>query len=608
VELDAGVEVMTPVLGRGLYMAWIGDRPRSATGREEGAAVAMRPARRRPRSSRPARLLSVVFASALLMQACTSAATPEDEGGETGGGTGDVKNPGVLIHAQGGEPETLDPARAEPGGRGGQAIIQVYEALVARPVEGPDFVPSLATEVPTQENGLVSEDGLTYTFPIREGVVFHDGTDLTADDVKYSWDRVIEMDLAEGGATLLTDIVRDTEVVDDFTFEVTLKEPAGWFLAGVVYTPTAVVVSQDAVESNGGVTAGEPNEFMDTSMVGTGPFRFLSWDRGSSLSFEAFDGYWGDTPPFDARWEVVPDNSVGLLGMEAGDYDIIEPTPQFASQLEGNEDICIEEAGFLLEPLHLSFNLNIPEDKLPPEDTIPADFFHDVRVRQAFNYAFDYEAYVAAGLEGNGAPGTYLPPDMFGSDPDAPKYSQDLAEAERLFRESGWWDQGFTVSVLVESNNPTFEAVGLILKDSLERLNDTFRVNILIVPEARFDEAHGSVPFEYAMWIKNADLFADPHQMMMTYFHPDGEWGETLGFANGYEDPQRIADLIERAGTSTDVAEREAIYSELLTLLHDDPMWLWAADEKNLQIHQCWVDFAYNPLWITPLWGHMGKG
>jgi peptide/nickel transport system substrate-binding protein len=599
---------MTPVLGRGLYMAWIGDRPRSATGREEGAAVAMRPARRRPRSSRPARLLSVVFASALLMQACTSAATPEDEGGETGGGTGDVKNPGVLIHAQGGEPETLDPARAEPGGRGGQAIIQVYEALVARPVEGPDFVPSLATEVPTQENGLVSEDGLTYTFPIREGVVFHDGTDLTADDVKYSWDRVIEMDLAEGGATLLTDIVRDTEVVDDFTFEVTLKEPAGWFLAGVVYTPTAVVVSQDAVESNGGVTAGEPNEFMDTSMVGTGPFRFLSWDRGSSLSFEAFDGYWGDTPPFDARWEVVPDNSVGLLGMEAGDYDIIEPTPQFASQLEGNEDICIEEAGFLLEPLHLSFNLNIPEDKLPPEDTIPADFFHDVRVRQAFNYAFDYEAYVAAGLEGNGAPGTYLPPDMFGSDPDAPKYSQDLAEAERLFRESGWWDQGFTVSVLVESNNPTFEAVGLILKDSLERLNDTFRVNILIVPEARFDEAHGSVPFEYAMWIKNADLFADPHQMMMTYFHPDGEWGETLGFANGYEDPQRIADLIERAGTSTDVAEREAIYSELLTLLHDDPMWLWAADEKNLQIHQCWVDFAYNPLWITPLWGHMGKG
>ena len=557
-------------------------------------------------------LARIVCLILILATACTGAATPEEEGGGDGGDgagtTSEVKNPGVLIHAQGGEPDSLDPARAEPGGRGGQAIIQVYDTLVARPVEGTEFVPSLATEVPTQENGLVSEDGLTYTFPIREGVTFHDGTELTADDVKYSWDRVVEMDLAEGGASLFTDIVKDTKVVDDFTFEVTLKEPAGWFLAGVVYTPTAAIVSQDAVEANGGVVPGEPNQYMDTHMVGTGPFEFVEWDRGSSLSFDAFPDYWREPVAFDARWEVVPDNSVGLLGMEAGDYDIIEPTPQFVSQLEGNENICIEEAGFLLEPLHLSFNLNIPEDRMPPEDTIPGDFFQDVRVRQAFNYAFDYDAYIAAGLEGNGAPGTYLPPDMFGSDPNAPKYSQDLAEAERLFRESGWWDQGFTVSVLVESNNPTFEAVGLILKDSLERLNENFRVNILIVPEARFDEAHGTVPFEYAMWIKNADLFADPHQMMTTYFHPDGEWGSTLGFESGYADPQQIADLIDQAGTSTDVAEREAIYSELLTLLHDDPMWLWAADEKNVQIHQCWVDFNYNPLWITPLWGYMSKG
>jgi peptide/nickel transport system substrate-binding protein len=562
----------------------------------------------RPSRARRLRAGLAIVAVVLLVSACTNTSTPTGEGGgDEEGGSGEVKNPGVLVHAQGGEPDSLDPARAEPGGRGGQAIIQAYEMLVARPIEGPDFVPSLATEVPTQENGLVSEDGLTYTFPIREGVIFHDGTDLTADDVKFSWDRVITMDLPEGGASLFTDIVLETRVVDDYTFEVTLKEPAGWFMAAVVYTPTAAIVSQDAVESNGGVVDGEPNEFMDTNMVGTAPHRFVSWDRGVSLRFEAFEDYWGEPVDFDARWEVVPDNSVGLLGMEAGDYDVIEPTPQFAAEMSGNEDICIEESGFLLEPLHLSFNLNIPADRLPPEDTIPSDFFHDTRVRQAFNYAFDYEAYVAAGLEGFGEPGTYLPPDMLGSDPEAPKYSQDLERAEQLFRDTGWWDEGFTASVLVESNNPTFEAVGLILKDSLESLNPKFRLNILIVPEARFDEAHGSVPFEFAMWIKNADLFADPHQMMMTYFHPDGEWGETLGFSNGYRNPDEIAELIERAGALTDIEEREALYSELLTLLHDDPMWLWAADEKNVQIHQCWVDFQYNPLWITPLWQHMDK-
>lgn len=552
------------------------------------------------------RNLAAAIALSFLAAGCTGASTPpsEDGGGQN---SDEIKNPNLLVHAQGGEPDSLDPARAEPGGRGGQAIVQAYDMLIARPVEGADFIPSLATEVPNEENGLISEDGLTYTFPIRKEVVFHDGTDLTADDVKYSWDRVVAMDLPEGGASLITDIVQETRVVDDYTFEVTLKEPAGWFLASVVYTPTAAIVSQDAVEENGGVEPGEPNKFMDTNMVGTGPHRLVSWNRGVGLAFEVFEDYWGEPVDFDARWEVVADNSVGLLGMRSGDFDVIEPTPQFAAEMRGDEQICIEESGFLLEPLHLAFNLNIPAGGGAGKDSAPPDFFHDVRVRRAFNYAFDYEAYIAAGLEGFGEPGTYLPPDMLGSDPDAPKYAQDLEQAEQLFRESGWWDRGFRVSVLVESNNPTFEAVGLILKDSLERLNPKFRVNILIVPEARFDEAHSSVPFEYPMWIKNADLFADPHQMMMTYFHPEGEWGETLGFAAGYENPGQIADLIEQAGATADLEEREALYSELLALLHEDPMWLWAADEKNVQIHQCWVDFQYNPLWITPLWRHMDK-
>jgi peptide/nickel transport system substrate-binding protein len=271
----------------------------------------------------------------LVATACTGASTPTDGGSSGQDGASGVKNLGELVHAQGGEPDSLDPARAEPGGRGGQAIIQGYEMLVARPVDGSGFIPSLATEVPTQENGLVSDEGLTYTFPIRKGVTFHDGTDLTAEDVKYSWDRVVTMDLPEGGASLFTDIVAETRVVDDFTFEVTLKEPAGWFLAAVVYTPTAAIVSQDAVEKNGGVVAGRPNEYMDTHMIGTAPHRFISWDRGVNLRFEAFEDYWGEPVDFDARWEVVPDNSVGLLGMRAGDYDVIEPTPQFASELSG---------------------------------------------------------------------------------------------------------------------------------------------------------------------------------------------------------------------------------------------------------------------------------
>ena len=549
-------------------------------------------------------VVATVMAFSLIAASCTGdTSTPEDEGGDDGAGSSEVKNPGVFVHSLGGEPETMDPAASTDGGFGNRAIIQMYDFLVDLPPDSAAPVPMISTEVPTQENGLVSDDGLTYTFPIREGVTFHDGTDLTADDVKYSWDRVMEMDLPEGQASRLTDIIDETTVVDEFTFEVTLNQPAAYFLTTVAYSPPAAIVSQDAVEANGGVVPGEPNEFMTTNEAGSGPYILEEWERGERIHFTKNEDYWNGAPALDARWEVVDDESVIVLGMQAGDFDLVEPTPQYVEQLQSSDNVCFDESGFLLEPLHLAFNLNIDPEQLPNSDTIPPDFFFDPRVRKAFNLAFDYDAMVNAGLEGFGASGTYLPPGVLGWSEDAPKYSQDLAEAERLFRESGWWDQGFEISVLVEEANPTFLPVGLILKDNLEAMNENFRVNVLQVAETQFDEAHGQTPFPYAMWIKNADPFTDPHQFMQTYFHPDGEWGERLGFRNGMADPDALADVIDRAALSTDVDEREALYGEALQMIYDDPMWIWAADEKNVQIYQCWVqDFVYNPLWIMPRW------
>jgi peptide/nickel transport system substrate-binding protein len=573
----------------------------------KGEARPDAPRRDRATRSRRRRIGFLSVALLLLAAACQNTSTPASEGGGDGSG-GDVKNPGVFVHVLGGEPETLDPAASTDGGYGNRAIIQSYDFLIDLPPDSAEPIPMLATEVPTLENGLVSEDGRTYTFPIREGVTFHDGTDLTAEDVKYSWDRVMTMDLPEGQAAKLSDVISETRVVDDYTFEVEIKRPASWFLTTVVYSPPAAVVSQDAVEQNGGVVEGETNEFMTTNMVGSGPFELINWERGERLTFEKNEDYWGEVPPLDARWEVVPDTSVQVLGMQAGDYDLIEPTPQFVTELQDSENICFDDSGFLLEPLHLAFNLNIDPGLLPDSDTIPPDFFHDVRVRQAFNYAFDYDAMVEAGLEGFGAKATYLPPDVLGSDPDAPKYSQDLEEAERLFRETGWWERGFEVSILVEENNPTFTPVGLILKDALEAMNPNFRVNVVQVAETQFDEAHSQTPFPYAMWIKNADPFVDPALFMSTYFHPDGEWGERHKFRNGYENPDELADLMDEAAFSTDVEEREAIYHDLLALLYEDPMWIWAADESNVQIYQCWVEeFVYNPLWVMPRWALYDK-
>lgn len=512
------------------------------------------------------------------------------------------QNSGVLVHAADDEPTTLDPAQVEPGEGGETIILQVYERLLEFAPDKPELVPALATEVPSLDNKLISADGLTYTFPIRQGVKFHDGTDLTAQDVKFSWDRVLEMDLPEGNAGALKDIVAETKVVDDHTFQVTLKQPTATFLNGAVVAMVASVVSEDAVKANGGVAAGQPNTFMQTNMVGTGPYKFKVWNRGENLQLDKHDAYWGTPAHLPVRIEIGSDPDVRVLGLRAGEFDMIETDPTFIPDLEGAEGVDIYQEGLLLEPIHIGLNLNIPEGSLPPGDTIPVDFFHDPRIRQAFNYAFDYGAFLNGPLAGFGAFNPhYIPQGIFGYDPSAPVYAaQDKAKAEALFKETGYWDKGFTISIITEEAN-LFAAASLILKDSLEKLNPKFRVNVLSVAEAVFDEAHAENPMKYAMWSKNADPAADPHAYLMAYVHPDGDWGEVHGFAKGYRDPKKVADLIDRGGTELDPEKRAAIYAELTRLLFDDPMWIIAAQEGVTMAYRDWVKgFVMQPLWPRP--------
>tara|TARA_B110000008_G_scaffold14274_1_gene13438 strand:- start:5303 stop:6958 length:1656 start_codon:yes stop_codon:yes gene_type:complete len=515
---------------------------------------------------------------------------------------GQVKNPGLLVHAADDEPTTLDPAQVEPGEGGETIILQVYDRLLDIGPASAALIPSLAVEIPSLSNGGISGDGLTYTFKLRAGVTFHDGTSLTADDVKYSWDRAMEMNLPEGNAGALSDVIASTEIIDDLTFRVNLSEPSASFLNSTVVSMVASVVSQDAVEANGGVKVETPNRFMAGNMVGTGPYKFVVWNRNENLQLEVNESYWGDNAKLDVRIEIGGDPDVRVLGLRAGEFDTIETDPSFIADLEGADGVTIYTGGLLLEPLHIGFNLNIPKGSLPDGDTISEDFFHDPRIRQAFNHAFDYQAFLNGPLAGYGAFNPhYTPIGIFGHDADAPVYSKkNYAEAERLFREAGVWDEGFAVSVITEEGN-LFALMCLVLKDSIERLNPNFRINVLAVAESVFDDAHAQNPLEYAMWAKNADPAADPNFYMQAYQHPDGEWGEVHGFANGYRDAAKVGKLIDSAATELDPAKRSAIYRELQTILYDDPMWLIGAQEGVVMAHRDWLKgFAMQPLWPRP--------
>jgi peptide/nickel transport system substrate-binding protein len=508
----------------------------------------------------------------------------------------------TIVHGADEEPATLDPAEVEPGEGGESVIFHVYDRLLTVGAESSDLVPALATEIPSVENGLISEDGLTYTFPLRQGITFHDESPFTADDVKFSWDRVIALELPGSGYEILSERVAETRVVDDYTFEVTLNDVDASFLYSAVLSMTASIVSQEAVEAAGAEGDGESNGLLSDNMIGTGPYTFESWNRTENMTLRVNPSYWGTAAFDDVRLEFGLDPDVRVLGLRAGEFDTIETDPSYVADLEGADGVEIYAEGLLLEPLHIGFNMNVPEGALPEGDTIPEDFFKDVRIRQAFNHAFDYTAFVQGALAGFGEINPhYVPIGVFGYDPNAPVYGeQNLAEAERLFREAGVWDEGFTATVVVESGS-LFEIQCLILKDSIEAMNPDMRINVLGVAEAVFDEAIASETVNYAMWAKNGDPAADPIDYLMTYAHPDGEWGEIHGFRDAYVDPDQIANLIDQIAVELDRDTRAGLVGEVQSLLYADPMWIIGAQEGAVTAYRDDIEnMVLQPLWPRP--------
>jgi peptide/nickel transport system substrate-binding protein len=553
-------------------------------------------------------VVAIMFVLALIAAACDPAADT-GEAGEAGtagggeaaeGGGGDIKNPDVLTIATDDEPENLDPAAIEDNGLGRTAVMHGYDRLLDIDPEGTDLVPSVATEVPSTDNGGISEDGLTYTFNLRDDVTFHDGSDLTAQDVKYSWDRVMTMNLPEGQAQNFESIEEIT-VVDDQTLEIQLNRVDASFLYNVVASMPASIVNPDIVEANGGVQADTPNEFMAQNMAGSGQYELISWERGERMSLEVNDDYWGEPANEDLLWFNVQDPNVSTLGLRAGDYDIIEGVPAIIPDVEGAPGVVVDPDTPGLQLLQIGFNLNIPEDQLPEGDDIPADFFHDARVRQAFNYSLDYDSINEGPLSGAATRGSFfVPKGMYGHDEEAPVYSYDPARAEELFREAGVWDTGFTVSVIAEEDS-IFEAQMLVLKDGIEALNENFHINAMALPEARFDELMAQQPIPVGMWSWTTPEFRDPHSYFMDSAHPEGRWGTLAGLGQGYENPDEIARMIEEANQELNVDARAQLYSELQQVMFEEAPSILPAQENVILAYREWLQGVIaNPMWPRP--------
>ncbi|HUT27725.1 MAG TPA: ABC transporter substrate-binding protein [Methanomassiliicoccales archaeon] len=366
-----------------------------------------------------------------------------------------------------GNPESLDPAVGYETA-GGEIMQNVYENLIFyNGTSASELIPVLATEVPTVDNGGISADGLQYIFHLKEDVVFHDGTDMTSEDVKYSLARALMLNDPHGPVWMLgqvtipdyydydqgsysadnstftpgipADVIDDAIwASDDYTIQINLTSAYPAFLYVMAYN-VGGVISKDYVELNGGMSY-DGYLYMYNHMCGTGPYEFVDWQSSDYISMVRNDAYWDEPAAIkNVIIRQVADAATRILLLKAGDVDCAA-IPRFQkADVEGVAGINITQGigTFNVDFLGLNQALNLTALPNPEKTNVPMDFFADKNVRLAFAHAFDYATYIDSGLKGTAIqPNGPIPEGMFGYSANVPLYDFNLTKAADFLKAS----------------------------------------------------------------------------------------------------------------------------------------------------------------------------
>lgn len=316
-----------------------------------------------------------------------------------------------LVYAQSIAITSLDPAGMQPQGypSGYEAAFAIFNGLI-RFDEDLGFQPDLA------ESWSTSNDGLVWTFHLREGVKFHDGTDFNADAVVKQYTRMIDNTINLGAYSLWEPISK-IEKEDDYTVKITTKTPYSAFL-NVMAHGSALIPSPDAVEKSGDNFGLEP--------VGTGPYKLESIQPGTELILVRNDNYYEGTPQYEKiTFRYVGDASARVSALKSGQADVIDSVPiELAGELAEDENInLISKPGLQVFGVGLNQKNEILQDKT---------------VRQALNYAIDKDAIAKSLFMGYVTPLTSpLAKNTTGST-ELEIYASDVEKAKNLLEDDGW--------------------------------------------------------------------------------------------------------------------------------------------------------------------------
>lgn len=467
---------------------------------------------------------------------------------------GTPKRGGTLRAAFSADPAGFDPQRG-PSGMSHVVIEQVYSTLMALDPDAKPY-PELA------ESHEVSDDGLQYTFKLRDGVVFHNGDPLTADDVKFSFDRLRAKDLGYSYGSQV-ETIDSVDVVDKLTVRFKLSKRTGPFLVYMAF-PGSSIVPKKLVESGHDLNA---------KPVGSGPFKFVSYEPRSAIKFERNEHYFqAGKPYFDAlEYRIISDTTALTDALMSGEVDFTnEVPPKDWVSVQGNADLATQAVE------GSRFYWLLPNNNSKPMD--------NAKVRQAIGLALDRKALVAGAFFGEATPilGGVIPKWNWAyADLHFFKEGADVAGAKKLLAEAGVPD-GFETSMTIASSFPAMVAMAPIIQANLAAVGIKAKIGTMEIPRY-WDEVWGPSKFDITTMYWVSPL-ADPDDFVTNNY----KCGMAINVQKSCS--KEMDALLEEGKTAPTLEARKAAYAKQQQLSLDEmdivPLvnaWLLIAHTKKLQ-------------------------
>ena len=540
------------------------------------------------------RLLLITFLNITILFALIACKSGNDnpggsreksEAGETALDSEPVEGDWLIYHLSA-EPATLNPITATDAYEGIINNGKIYETLIERNNETLELDPLLA------ESWEISEDKLTYTFKIREGIKWHDGTPFTSEDVVFSYNTIMNPKVDSPQLRAYYQEIRDVKAIDDLTVEFTYAKPyflALEFCGGMPIVPKHIF---DKGDFNTNPAGRDP--------IGTGPYKFVRWTTGRDIVVDKNHDYWGEKPKINKIvFKIITDSTVSFQILKREELDVSGLTPiQWERQTNSpsfNENYD-KLSYFTPNYSYIGWNSKRP-------------YFADKQVRTALTHLVNRELILDKILYNLGAIVTnpfYINSPEY--DKSIDPYPYDPQKAEELLKEADWIDHDgdgirdkdgvkFAFEFLIPGGSETGEKIATILKEELDNMG--IQMDIRKTEWAVFTTRLNERNFDAVTLAWSMGVESDPYQIWSSTQAEKGS--NFIGFKNEQADK-----LIEEARTEFDRDKRQELYRKFAEIIHEEQPYTFLFCRKStVAVNKRFENVVVYPLGIDLLEWHV---